>query len=142
MRKQILILAKSHKRTHDGRFGKCIAGIIRDGGRYKWVRLVADKDGDAVPEDEFKFNVLDVIEADLTPCPLKVQVENHMFSNARKVKTVTMKEVYQIYLKMEHSFFGSYKSTYDGVPDHSLTMLQINDIRIFWQEIDGRKNGR
>lgn len=43
---------------------------------------------------------------------------------------------------MPHSFFGSMASRYDGVPNHSLTILLAYDIRIYWEDGNGYKRQR
>jgi len=69
---RITILAKSVKHT-----GFCVVGIDDSG---KWVRLVRDDEGHALPEEDCKFEKLDIINADAAPAPLPRQPENHILN--------------------------------------------------------------
>ena len=141
MRKKILILAKSNKRRHDGTYGKCVAGLTQDQNKeYRWVRLVADRDGDSVTDAAFPFNPLDIIEADISPCPLRNHIENHTYSNARKISSITIEQLKNMYPLLPHSFFGSTSNTFEnGTPTSSLTICIAKDMRIYWEERDGHK---
>lgn len=142
MKKKILILAKSNKARHDHSYGKCIAGITRgSNGKYEWIRLVADKSGDSVLEEDFPFCPLDIIEAEVYPCPHNNHVENHIFDSVRKISSITISQLKNIYREMPHSFFGSMSNTFQGRPENSLTILLASNIHFYWKTgDDGRKH--
>lgn len=143
MRKKLLILTKSNKKRHDGSYGKCIAGITREpDGKYKWVRLVADSSGDSILDSDFPYNPLDIIEADLYPCPHSNHIENCTYDYVSKKQTISIEQLKDIFRRMPHSFFGSMASRYDGVPNHSLAILLAYDIRIYWEDGNGYKRQR
>ena len=68
MKLNLTILAKSDKHT-----GYCVADIDQKGN---FIRLVRDREGHALTEDQCKFKKLDQIIADATHAPLKHQREN------------------------------------------------------------------
>ena len=144
MKKQIIILAKSNKRRHDGTYGKCVAGLTREtNGGYQWVRLVADREGDSLTDEDFPYKPLDVVEAELTPCPLRNHIENYTFANLEKRSSINLSQLKEIFQQMPHSFFGSMTSYYrDGTPPNSLSILLAHDIRIYWEEKHGDKKQR
>lgn len=138
MRRKILLLAKSAKRRHDGvNYGFCVAGIFRNpNGSYQWIRLVADKSGDSIPDGSFCFNPLDIIEADVYPCPRNNQIENHTFDNPKKIGAIGINQLKRVFSKLPHSFFGSTSNIFDGKPNNSLTILLATNIKIY-REDDG-----
>ena len=144
MKRRILILAKSNKHRYDGGYGKCVAGLIHEPDRhYSWVRLVADRDGDSLTDDDFPYKPLDIVEAELTPCPLRNHIENCTFTNLNKVTSINHTQLKQIFKQMPHSFFGDMSSSYQrGIPTNSLTILLAHDIRIYWEEKNGYKRQR
>ena len=143
MKKTILILTKSNKKRHDGSYGKCIAGVTRESkGKYKWIRLVADRSGDSILDSNFPYGPLDVIEADLCPCPHNNHVENYTYDYVSRKQTISLEQLKRIFGRMPHSFFGIMASKYDGTPDCSLTILLASDIRIYWDEKNGYKRQR
>ena len=143
MRKQLLILTKSNKKRHDGSYGKCVAGIAKKtDGQYEWIRLVADRSGDSILDSDFPYKPLDIIEADLHPCPNGNHIENCTYDFVSKKRTISVEQLKDIYREMPHSFFGSMASKYDGVPAKSLTILLASNIRIYWEESGGVKRQR
>lgn len=136
MRKKILILTKSAKRRHDGiNHGYCVAGIFQNiNGGYQWIRLVADEEGDSLPEGSFLFEPLDVIEADICPCPKNNHIENYTFSNPRKIGRIEDNQLKTIFKKLSHSFFGNMSNIYDGRPNNSLTILLATNLRIYRED--------
>ena len=144
MKRKILILTKSNKQRHDGGYGKCVAGLIHEpDGHYSWVRLVADCEGDSLTDDDFPYEPLDIVEAELTPCPLRNHIENCTFDDLNKVAKISYAQLKQIFKQIPHSFFGDMSSAYrNGVPTKSLTILLAKDIRIYWEEKYGRKKQR
>ena len=133
MKKKIIILTKSAKRCHDGRFGYCVAGVsIESGGRYRWIRLVSDKNGDSIPDDgSFPFNPLDVVEADVFPCPLNNQIENFEFKNVKKFGVAKPSILSKIYNVILHSFFGNMRKSVEANVGYSLSMLHVKQLEIY-----------
>jgi hypothetical protein len=71
---KIAILTRSYKQRNDKKTsGRCVAGITEEG---KWIRLVADKDGDSLPPDNSTPFTKTVIDAEVVPSPLANQTEN------------------------------------------------------------------
>lgn len=72
---RLVVLTKSAKRRNDGaNYGNCVAGINADG---EWVRLVSDFNGDSLSDYECRqFNCLDIIDVEVTPCPIEHHPEN------------------------------------------------------------------
>lgn len=72
---KFVVLTKSAKYSN-----YCIAGINLDSNML--VRLVSNNEGAEIKKDDFIFNgkeieILDLIEIETTPMPLKIQTENH-----------------------------------------------------------------
>jgi len=89
---KIVVLTKSAKRMFSGNFGNCVAGLTEDG---EWIRLVSDTNGDSLSDMACKsFNCLDIIDVDVTPCPIGFHPENAKLEklNARVGKS-TIAEV-------------------------------------------------
>ena len=78
---EIAILAKSNKRRRNGDYGYCVAGIAKTG---EWIRLVSDKNGDSLSKT-MKFEVLDVILAEVELSPLEFQCENAVLLSFMKL---------------------------------------------------------
>ena len=139
MRKKILILAKSNKKRHDGTYGKCVAGVsLEPGDGYKWIRLVADRQGDSLLDSQFPYETLDVIDVELYPCPLGNQIENCCFRVYEKTGHISVDGLRNIFEKMPHSFFGSMSDSAIS-PHNSLTILLAKNLHIHWLERAGRK---
>ncbi|MGF2565538.1 dual OB domain-containing protein, partial [Ralstonia pseudosolanacearum] len=140
MRTKFLILTKSHKRRDDGiNYGKCVAGIIRGADNsFRWVRLVADENGNSILDEDFPFEPLDIIEVDLRPCPLGNHVENCLYDCPEKVDTININQLKSIFRKMPHSFFGSMSSIFVGNPKNSLTIFLATDLYIY-RDYAGRR---
>jgi hypothetical protein len=75
---RIAILARSNNRRKNGEYGCCVAGITEHG---KWIRLVADKSGDSLPDDDTAPQVCSVIDAEIKPAPLQYQPENAILAD-------------------------------------------------------------
>ena len=140
MRKKVIILTKSAKRRNGGGYGYCVAGVsIEPGQNFKWVRLVSDDNGDSIPENNFPYSPLDVIEVDLSPCPLNNQIENHEFSNIKKFGVARPEILPKIYNKIQHSFFGDMNKSITTNIGHSLSMLFVKNIEIYRDESDKQR---
>jgi len=72
---KLVVLTKSAKRRNDRiTYGNCVAGINELG---EWVRLVSDYDGDSLLDSTCRpFSCLDIIDVDVTPCPIEHHPEN------------------------------------------------------------------
>ncbi|MCL2047468.1 MAG: hypothetical protein FWG87_01960 [Defluviitaleaceae bacterium] len=85
---ELLVLAKSDKKCNNEAAGFCVAGVTSDG---RWVRLVSDKYGDAVPKSSCRsFNTEDTVTIPnqfLTQAPLDFQPENYWVHDFRLIRS-------------------------------------------------------
>jgi len=70
----LLIMANSNKRRFDDSYGRCVAAVTSTG---EWIRLVADKEGDSIPDSLMKeIKLRTVVKAEIERAPLTYQKEN------------------------------------------------------------------
>jgi len=77
LKARLTVIAKSDKHT-----GYCVAAMDEKGGI---IRLVRDKEGHALTEEQCRFRKLDRILADITHAPLKHQRENYVLNELLEV---------------------------------------------------------
>ena len=78
MKAKLTVIAKSDKHT-----GYCVA-VMDEKGRI--IRLVRDKEGHALTEEQCRFKKLDRILVDITHAPLRYQRENYVLNELLEVR--------------------------------------------------------
>ena len=137
---RIAIITRSNKGRADGSYGCCVAGITEYG---KWIRLVADENGDSLPNNNStpKVNtVIEVIDATIKYVPLELQPENAILGNYRKIADDVNidKCINLVGLSTEEYIFGA---LYNCLNDEemkringSLRFYKVNNLEIYRNE--------
>jgi hypothetical protein len=137
MIKKILLLTKSNKRKNNGKFGKCVAGI--DENTMEFIRLVSNKNGDSIADNEMPFKPLDIIQCEIDgPYPIGSQVENHIVdvSTIKKIgcrKIEFIKELYEEDRFQKTSFFGDMNDRIVDIKSlrYSLSAIMVKNLAIY-----------
>ena len=135
---KMVVLTKSAKGMRNGSFGNCVAGFDEQG---KWVRLVWDESGDSLPDTACSgFNCLDVIDVDITTCPLPYHPENvRLMRFNGRVDRLTIDRVVQwvdIYTG-PYCFVNTYNALDEfqrGRVKESLMLIRVDQLRIYKDE--------
>jgi hypothetical protein len=98
LKTNLTVIAKSDKHT-----GYCVAAMDEKG---RITRLVRDKEGHALTEEQCKFKKLDRISVDITHAPLKHQRENYVLNELLSVRPpiLTPDGLYAFLQKPRHIF--------------------------------------
>ena len=98
---KVVILTKSDKQG-----GYCVAGITEHG---KWVRLVTNKKGAALDKKKCTYTLLDIIDAEVEPCPIPFQPENIKLLNYQIVEKTDLETIIQrfnLLCKTDYAFLN------------------------------------
>ena len=139
---KLVVLTKSAKRMNDGkRYGNCVAGINERG---EWVRLVSDFDGDSLSDNTCRpFDCLDIIDVEVTPCPLEHHPENVKLEhfNERLRKWTIGDVVKKFGLDNERFCFVNKYNSLNDIERHqtekSLILIKVEELKIY---LDDRKS--
>jgi hypothetical protein len=133
---KIAILTRSNKRRNNGEYGCCVAGITENG---EWIRLVADRDGDSLPQDNSTPITKTVIDAKVAPTPLAYQPENAILDSWKLLSESTKAYVGKLAPTSEPFLFGnnSNRLSNDEIrqTNGSLRLIEVKDIIVY----DGKK---
>ena len=131
---KIAILTKSNKRRRNGQYGCCIAGITEDG---EWIRLVADKDGDSLPEN-IEIQVWQVVLAYGERAPLTYQTENVVLDHFDLVDDHINKYIRNLQQITEVGIFGNTSNRLSQEEmceaKGTLRWIKVQNLEIYWNE--------
>ncbi len=129
---RIAIITRSNKRRNDGGYGCCVAGVTEDGG---WVRLVADENGDSLPDNNSTPKVNTVIDADIWPAPLAFQPENAVLGSWRRINGNIVDYLNLLGLSEEEYIFGNKSNRLNEMEmrriDGSLRLIEVTDLEVY-----------
>jgi len=137
MIRKILLLTKSSKRKNNGEFGNCVTGI--DEETMEFIRLVSDKNGDSLSDDEMQFNPLDIIQCKIDgPYPIGSQVENHIVdvSTIEKIDCRDIEYIKKLYEGnkfQRKSFFGDMNDCVVDIKslEYSISVIMVKNLAIY-----------
>lgn len=140
MRIKVAILAVSNKRRHDrSHYRYCVAGITENG---EWIRLVADEDGDSLPDD-IALRRSYVIDADVKYAPLKYQPENAILVNYKRINDEFNNYVKLLRPQAERYIFGNTLNRLNESEmkwaNGSLRLVKVQNLEIYKKENGGYK---
>lgn len=130
------VLTKSAKKMNDHvTYGNCVAGFNEQGD---WLRLVSDVDGDSLPDSTCRaFSCLDVIDVDVTPCPITNHPENVKLERFnKKVGRCSIDNVIEDY-GLDNEQFCFINNHYilneqeRRRVDSSLMIIKVKDLRVY-----------
>jgi hypothetical protein len=129
---KIAVIVRSNKRRFNNDYGCCVAGITEYGD---WVRLVADKNGDALPSNNMTPAVNTVIDAVTMPAPLVYQPENAVLYRWHRIDEPINRYLSLIKPSNEKYIFGNTsdclnKAEMDNIHG-SLRLYKVNNLEIY-----------
>jgi len=137
MIRKILLLTKSSKRKNNNKYGNCVVGV--DENTMEFIRLVSDKSGDSLADDEIPFKPLDIIQCKIDgPHPIGSQVENYIVdvSSIEKIDSRNIEFIKKLYEEnkfQRKSFFGDMNDcVFDIKPlGYSLSVIMVKNLAIY-----------
>ena len=131
---KVAILAKSNKRRNNKKdYGYCVAGIDESG---KWIRFVADNDGDSLPED-VNIKVGQVILANGKRAPLTHQIENVVLDDFCVTKETVNQYVGSLTQVDEVGIFGSTDNQLTAIEmrnvNGTLRLIGVSKLEVYWE---------
>ena len=124
-------------------YGNCVAGIGEQG---EWVRLVSAADGDSLPDATCKaFGCLDIIDVDVTPCPIKNHPENVKLEQYNgKIGRCTIEDVVERYGvdREQFCFINSNPALSESERqsiEKSLMRIRVQDLEVYKDDINSSK---
>jgi hypothetical protein len=132
---KLVVLTMSAMRMKDGTYGNCVAGIT---DQDEWVRLVSATDGDSLSDQTCKaFRRLDIIDVDVTPCPIKNHPENVKLEKFNKKigRYITIEDVVEThgvdseefcFVNTEHILYERERQ----LTDKSLMLVKVQKLQV------------
>lgn len=132
---KIAILTKSNKQRNNKKdFGYCVAGVTESG---EWIRLVADKDGDSLPEN-IEIETMQVYLVNGEGASLAYQTENILLNDFRRVDDNFNQYINGLKQVDEVGIFGNTGNSLTDAEmqniNGTLRLIKVQNLEIYWSQ--------